>query len=387
MGPAVQLATGTAEEISRKIVMAHWHTKIFALALAVVLYCGSDARADVQKSMQDGKVVKVLVSDDSWQPEGFKEGLGIPAAYVADPQIIVDGIDDERAWLAAEETVVPLSFGAVKYARVKALYSDDFVHMRVRWPDASEDRLHHPWIWNEVLGKYEAGPQIEDALVLSFEIGCEWFPSFLAGYDFDFDAWRWMASRTDPTGYALDMVGQVKDSDPSDEAAYGSRYTEDEWNLRFSDVFRDAVDIDAERALLTWDQLDRKYELWPIYSHVFINARLDGNEKMLLAREFAPPAVLPASPAPMLPQFEPLSPQKNTNDVRAKGRWEDGFWTVEFSRKRITGHKLSYDVPFERLTQFSMHVFDSVERMDQSSESPRLFLQFLDENEPLRAGR
>jgi len=353
--------------------------------MAVVLYCGTNAKAEIQELMQDGKVVKVLVSDDNWQPEAFKEGLGIPAAYVADPQITVDGIDNERSWLSAEEITVPLSFGTVRSAQVKALYSDEFVHIRVRWPDDSEDRMHHPWTWNEKLGNYEPGPQVEDALMLSFEIGCEWFPSFLSGYDFDFDAWRWMAGRTDPTGYALDMVGQVKDSDPSEETAYGSRYTEDEWNMRFSEVFKDA--IDEERTHLTWDELDRKYELWPINSHVFINARLDGNERMQLARELAPPTLLPASPAPMLPQFEPLPPQKNTNDVRAKGRWEDGFWTVEFSRKRITGFKLSYDVPFERLTQFSLHVFDSVERMDQSSESPLLFLQFLDQNEPLRAER
>jgi hypothetical protein len=365
--------------------MANCHIKFFTLSLAAVLYCGSNVQADIIESVQDGKVVKVLVSDDSWQPDAFKGGLGIPAAYVVDPQITVDGIDNEPAWSAAEEINVPLSFGTVKFAQMKALYSDEFVHIRVRWPDASEDRLHRPWTWNETLGNYETGPQVEDALMLSFEIGCEWFPSFLSGYDFDFDGWRWMAGRTDPTGYALDMFGQVKESEPSEETAFVSRYTEDEWNMRFSDVFRDAIDENREH--LAWDEMDRKYELWPINSHVFINAKLDGNEKMQLARELAPPTPLPASPAPMLPQFEPFSPQKNTNDVRAKGRWEDGFWTVEFSRKRITGHKLSYDVPFERLTQFSLHVFDRVERMDQSSESPRLFLQFLDKNEPLRVGR
>jgi len=355
--------------------MSNYHIKYFALSLVAVLFSGANAQAEIKQSMQDGKVTKVLVSADNWRPDSFKEGIGIPAVYMADPQITVDGIDNESAWLVAEEITVPLSFGAVKSAQVKALYTDDFVHLRVRWPDTSESRLHHPWIWNETLGNYEAGPQIEDALIFSFEIGCEWFPSFLSGYEFDFDGWRWMAGRTDPTGYALDMVGQVKQSKPSDMAAYASRYTEGEWNLKFTDNFKGAIDED--RTHLTWDQLDRKYETWPITSNVFINARQDGNRSFQLARELAPPAQLPASPVPMLPQFEPFSSQKNTSDVRARGHWEDGFWTVELRRKRITGFRLSYDVPFERLTQFSLHVFDHVERMDQSSESSRLFLQFL----------
>lgn len=352
---------------------------------AMVGFYGADVAAEVEQEMLDGKVVKVIVNDDSWQPEAFKEGLGIPAAYVADVQITVDGIDNEPAWLAAKEVTVPLSFGTVELARVKAIYTDEYVHMRVRWPDDSEDRLHRPWVWNEALGQYEAGSQVEDALMLSFEIGCEWFPSFLAGYDFDFDAWRWMAGRTDPTGYALDLVGQVKERKFIGKTPYPSRYSEDEWNLKFVDDFQDAVDEDKQH--LAWDQLKRKYELWPIVDTVYFGAILDGGEGNQLARQLAPPTPLPASPAPMLPQFEPFPPEKNTNDVRAKGHWEDGYWTVELSRKRITGFRLTYDVPFERITQFSLHVFDRTEELDESSESPRLFLEFLDDSEPLRAGR
>ena len=75
----------------------------------------------------------------------------------------------------------------------------------------------------------------------------------------------------------------------------------------------------------------------------------------------------------------------NAGDVRAKGHWEDGYWTVELRRKRITEGGTAWDVQFERLTQFSLQVFDHVERLDQSSESQRLFLQFLPEETPLVA--
>ena len=68
--------------------------------------------------------------------------------------------------------------------------------------------------------------------------------------------------------------------------------------------------------------------------------------------------------------------------MRAKGHWEDGFWTVELRRPRITEGGGSYDIQMKRLTQFSIQVYDHVERLDQSSESGRLFLQFL-EKEPM----
>ena len=61
----------------------------------------------------------------------------------------------------------------------------------------------------------------------------------------------------------------------------------------------------------------------------------------------------------------------------ASGQWKDGYWTVEFRRDRVTPVKHIYDTMFNRLVQFSVHVFDQVEQLDQSSESQRLFLQFL----------
>ena len=74
----------------------------------------------------------VKVTDDSWQPENFENGIPIPAAY-----------------LNQEEITVPLSHGSTNQAKVKALYTNDDVLIRVRWRDTSENRLHHPWHWNE----------------------------------------------------------------------------------------------------------------------------------------------------------------------------------------------------------------------------------------------
>ena len=68
----------------------------------------------------------------------------------------------------------------------------------------------------------------------------------------------------------------------------------------------------------------------------------------------------------------------NAAEVRAKGQWEEGFWTVELRRSLITKGGGSYDIQMHRLTQFSIQVYDHVERLDESSESGRLFFQFLE---------
>jgi hypothetical protein len=355
--------------------MRHHNKKIIALSLAAIMLNGVSAEAEVKRSKIGDDITKVLVNDDPWQPDTFKDGIAIPASYVADANIVLDGIDNESAWATAEEVTVPLSFGNAESAQLKALYTDEDVLMRVRWADKSKDTLHHPWVWNEKSGNYETGPQVEDSLMLNFEAGCEWFPSFLAGYEFDFDAWHWQAGRTDPFGQALDLSGSVKETKLPGNIGYASRNSEDEWNLRFTDR-NDGI------LHKPWDELERQYMRWPVMGTVFYGDRLDSTRTVGFARLLPPPADPPSSPlsspAALQPQFEPFELKGNAADVRAKGHWENGFWTVEFRRKRITEGGSTWDIQFERLTQFSLHVFDHTERLDQSSESPRLFFQFLE---------
>jgi hypothetical protein len=363
--------------------MRHQQKKLIVVLISAGALVCAGAQAEIIRSTMGPDIVTVKVSDDVWQPDNFKQGTVIPAAYAPGANIVVDGIEDEPAWAAAEEVTIDLSFGNVESARLKALYTDEDVLLRVRWPDTAKDSLHRPWVWDEKAAKYVAGPQVEDSLLLSFEAGCEWFPSFLSGYDFDFDGWHWQAGRTDPVGQALDLGGTVNNRKLPGNAAYASRNHEDEWNLRITDSNDDILHH-------SWDQLDRRYMLWQVMDTVYYSARLDGARVAQSDHNVTPPAVppsaLPSSPAAMVPQVPPVELTGNAGDVAARGHWEDGFWTVEFRRKRITEGGGAWDVQFNRLTQFSLHVFDRTERLDESSESPRLFLQFLDK-EPLLASQ
>jgi hypothetical protein len=76
------------------------------------------------------------------------------------------------------------------------------------------------------------------------------------------------------------------------------------------------------------------------------------------------------------PSVEAVSLEGAAGEVAAKGHWEDGYWTVEFRRSRVTPDESINDTMFNRLTQFGLYIFDSVERFDEASESERLYLQF-----------
>ena len=152
-------------------------------------------QAEVTHRQINSQNLVVDVSDDSWQPEGFENGTAIPATFIQDADITIDGKDDEPAWSLAREVEVPLTYGATKASYLKALYTHKEVFIRVRWADDSEDREHHPWVWDSEQKSYVEGPQVEDSLLLSFEAGCEWTQSLLEGYIFDFDGWHWQAAR------------------------------------------------------------------------------------------------------------------------------------------------------------------------------------------------
>jgi hypothetical protein len=111
----------------------------------------------------------------------------------------------------------------------------------------------------------------------------------------------------------------------------------------------------------------------------------DGNilrENTKVVEELAPPPPTAENKAKIHPQFAPLELTGNAGEVKAKGHWENGFWTVEFQRALVTPIGKQDDMYFIRLTQFSIHTFDHVEKIDKASESGRLFLQFMEKDPP-----
>jgi hypothetical protein len=343
-------------------------------AIVMLVLTSGGVQAEVIHQQINSRNLLVEVSDDPWQPEGFTNGRTIPATYLHSSGVVIDGKADESAWGLATEIEVPLAYGPVKFVYLKAVYTDQEVFIRVRWADDDEDRQYRPWVWNAEQKKYVEGPQLEDSVMLSFEAGCEWEPSFLAGYIYDFDAWHWLAARSDPMGQAVDLYGNVQDQSRNNPLLirYNSRQTQDTWNVKFTDNTNPNLHAG-------WNDLDRVYMLQPITHEVYVQTVPDGHNSPPFAKQVPAPSGKPNpdDEAKSVPQFVPAKLSDGAGEVSAKGQWEDGYWTVEFRRSRVTPAKTLNDTIFNRLVQFSVHVFDHAEMLDQASESNRLFLQFL----------
>jgi hypothetical protein len=347
-------------------------TTTLSLAIVAAL-SGQAAIAGVDHKQMNSTTQITFVSEDPWQPEDFVNGKTVPATWMPSPVITIDGVEDEAAWAQAPEVEVTLSYGDVDRAWLKAVYTDQEVFIRVRWADSSENREHHPWAWDAGNSTYVPGPQVEDSVMLSFEAGCEWNPSLLGGAIYDFDAWHWMAARSDPLDQAIDLYGNVRSRDTKLPGfyAYPSRVTQQEWELKFTE--NQAPELHAD-----WSELDRVYIMQPVTKDLWVRATPDGGRHAPAFVEQLPaPVGAPTDGTGTSPQFSPVKLTGEAAEVAASGQWKDGYWTVEFRRDRVTPVKHIYDTMFNRLVQFSVHVFDQVEQLDQSSESQRLFLQFL----------
>ena len=331
------------------------------------------ARAEVIHREANSLSKISFVSDESWEPADFVPGTTIPATYITGANMKVDGREDEPEWANAFEVEVPLSYGKVDTASVKALYTNDEVFIRVRWPDATQDREHHPWVWDEGRQEYVSGPQVEDSVMLSFEAGCEWTPSLLGGYMYDFDAWHWLAARSDPLGQAVDLYGNVQDRKMRnpDFHRFDSRVQEDDWVMKFTE--NHDVDFNAP-----WDEIDRVYMKQAVTPVLYLRAVPDGGPNYpSFDRQLPAPSGMPNDRTQTYPQFSPVKLEGGAGEVAAKGHWEDGYWTVEFRRDRLTPARAIFDTLFNRTVQFSVHVFDHTEAINEGSESGRLFLRFL----------
>ena len=357
-------------------------TILSVLLISCLITSGSAwPKVSFEQTNPDNLFVKV--DNDDWQPtEGnWDNGLIIPAVKVYDARITIDGKTTESTWKKAPEITVPMYYGGVTEAHVQALYTDEDAYIKVRWRDETEDREHLPWVWDKKSKTFVSGSQVEDSLMLSWEAHCEWTPSFLSGYGFDFDGWHWMAARTDPMGQALDIEGNVKTgrARPPKYTIYPSRNFENTWNVKFLEY---GASMEGHLHA-PWYELHRVYLLQPVdpIGTSSYRAWPDGNilrSNTYFVEQLPPPEPTYFNRNKSHVQYNPLKVEGDAGEVEAKGHWENGYWTVEFKRAMVTPIGGQDDTTFLRLTQFSIHIYDHTVEIDQGAESKRLFLQFME---------
>lgn len=267
----------------------------------------------------------------TWSSPGFGAGVEGRVASVKVTQApAVDGNGADPAWRSAKETTVtakgvfPANAAKTTEVGVRSVHSGTHVYFLVRWRDETrDDRAHKPSVWDAGKSAYVEGPDREDMLALAFEHTGPFTADMLSPEEAVWDVWHWKATRTNPQGFAMDRT---------------HRYTREQWEGKGkSHPARNGQPIWIARPEDAGDTVEKKQP--------------------------APTA----KGADQVPQYLPGTPTGSAADVRAKGAWSDGWWTLEFERKLVTGHP--DDTPFDTKRTYKMAVstHDRTGDMDKAS--------------------
>ena len=222
----------------------------------------------------------------------------IPVVKVDNPPVI-DGNDNDPVWSIAKQLT---TFNKQKDLSIamKAVYTDKDIYILVTFQDPDESRTHKSWTWDNGLSLYKVGNDREDVFVIKWNMAPE--PIDLSIYSdnsYLADVWFWKACRTDPVGYA-----------------------DDKMHKQGSEKERDATKLTSKAGKVFF--LNRSGDIGTSAYKMDLKSEFEGET---------------------LPRYINRQPSGSRGDVRAKGTWKDGVWTIEFARALDTGNP--DDVHFE----------------------------------------
>lgn len=247
----------------------------------------------------------------------------LTAAWTAAPPLIDQ--PDSPLWSGASPIVVRDVVAKIDIT-LKALHDGENVYIQASFPDPSENRMHRLLRWDPAKRAYRDGPEREDVLVLKWNMSSH--PSGLTLHEdapYVADIWFWKAYRSDHSGHADDKV-EIYSINP--------------------DPYAKAMLSDNGRVFY----LTRKGD--------------EGQDpaEVILYPDFAGERV---------PKFKLGLPSGSRGDIRAKGYWKDGRWTVTFARTLATGHMDDVALTLDGAHAFGVSRYEIAGRApEQDAEDP-----------------
>lgn len=238
------------------------------------------------------KIVSILCLAGLLSTNMALAAMDVPCKKV-DVAPVVDGQID-KVWADIKPQSIADTASGTKIL-LRSAYTEDSIHFLVQFPDSVHNFLHKPWLWNASANAYETGAHREDTFVFKWNM-MEHDVDLSAFSDDDYtaDVWYWKANRTNPAGYADDKR-QVLGAQPMKKSTEVKSASGKARHLaRYSDSGQAAYKELKSLADHQGDLVDR----YPVGK-----------------------------------------PGGSRADVQAKGNWNAGFWTIEFSRKLDTGHE------------------------------------------------
>ena len=231
----------------------------------------------------------------------------IVAASVSEAPVI-DGIDDDPVWQKAKPLVTRDIMAGIDI-HLKAVHTDKEIFFLVRFPDPDESRTHKSWQWDAKKNLYGLGKDREDTFIFKWHMEAEPVDLSIHGdNNYTADIWYWKANRTDPSGYADDK-SHIFNSIASENATkLTSRTGNTRYLLRLEDEGRSAY----------------KSQIPTVHN------------------------------GDTVPRYTSRKPTGSRADVKARGVWQDGWWTIELGRALDTGY--DDDIQFSSAKSFEFGV-------------------------------
>ena len=205
---------------------------------------------------------------------------------------VIDGADTDKVWAEAQKIVTRDKVAKIDIT-IKTVYTDKEIFFLVSFPDRDESGTHKSWVWDKEKNIYKEGDDRED--VFEFKWNMESRPVDLSLTSDDLyrsDIWFWKACRTDPVGYADDKIDSTSIEKVKGSTRLTSRTGSEIYMMRKGDSGVPAFKSD----------LPTEYK------------------------------------GDVLPRFMNVAPTGSAADIKAKGRWRGGKWTIEYGRALITGN-------------------------------------------------
>jgi hypothetical protein len=236
----------------------------------------------------------------------------------------IDGLGNEDVWENVEAVTIFDPIAQVKI-RIKSVYTDSSIFFLVSFADKDESRTHRSWIWDKEQKMYQEGPDREDVFVFKWKLDDMTKDlSVFSDETYEADIWYWKACRTDPQGFADDKIQRLFNYPVKNSFEVTSKSGQKMYIQRLGDSGRSTYK-----------------------TNIFIDYVGDVVQRYTLRQ-----------------------PQSSRADVKAKGVWKDGGWTIEFARSLFTGN--SDDVNFQTLKSYGFGVsrYEIAGRLPENSDQP-----------------
>lgn len=204
----------------------------------------------------------------------------------------LDGVADDPVWLQLTETET-LDYSSQRPITLKTYHDSENIYFLAKYPDRSASTEHKTLVWNDKEQVYIEGMDREDVLVLKWSMtggNMSYNRNLIEPHTADI--WFWKACRSNPAGYL-----------------------DDKYNIVSTEKTKESLVLISDK-----------------YDNLYLQRKGDEglssySEEMFF--EYLGPAVR---------KFYPREPQGSRADIKGKGNWSDGFWTIEISRKLDTGN-------------------------------------------------